>query len=152
MPTVTVPSVGSAASSSSQAGGAVLIPWPIARLGHEDTTVMTSSAAPLLSRLIWRLRWVGASVVIGLAIAVPLLGLWSASQGAASRSSASASGPDRSIRSTAQPELPFHFVQADQPEAIGDAIREWRRRMLPFPLGWPVASDGSGAASRVALG
>src|SRR4029453_12638691 len=45
-----------------------------------------------------------------------------------------------------------HFVQADQPEAIGDAIREWRRRILSFPLGWPVASDGSGAASRVALG
>jgi hypothetical protein len=95
----------------------VLIPWPIARLGHEDTTVMTSSAAPLLSRLIWRLRWVGASVVIGLAIAVPLLGLWSASQGAASRSSASASGPDRSIRSTAQPELPF-----DRADHSGDAL------------------------------
>jgi hypothetical protein len=28
-----------------------------------------------------------------------------------------------------------HFVQADQPEAIGDAIREWRRLMLSFPLG-----------------
>ena len=24
-----------------------------------------------------------------------------------------------------------HFVQEDQPEAIGDAIREWRRRVLP---------------------
>ncbi len=24
-----------------------------------------------------------------------------------------------------------HFVQEDQPEAIGDAIREWRRRILP---------------------
>ena len=23
-----------------------------------------------------------------------------------------------------------HFVQEDQPEAIGDAIREWRRRVL----------------------
>jgi haloalkane dehalogenase len=24
-----------------------------------------------------------------------------------------------------------HFVQEDAPEAIGDAIREWRRRALP---------------------